>query len=431
MDATSITALALLIAAWAFVSGALSRHNLTGPMLFTLVGFLLGNPWWGPLAIDVETRSAHAVAELALAMLLFADASRIDLRALRRQAAVPLRLLGIGLPLAIALGTVAAFLLGPDMPWALALFIGAALSPTDAALSAPVIEDRRIPLLLRRSLNVESGLNDGIATPVVTVGVVLTASAVGLTSATESVAFATVVRELAVGAGAGVAVGALGGWAATVATRRGWTTPGARRIAVLSLAVGAFGLAQAAGANAFIAAFTAGLAFSAVASKDLVDTEADVVLPELGGELLALGVWFLFGAGLIPVILAYANGWTVLYAVLALTVLRMLPVALALVGAGLPRRHVLFLGWFGPRGLASVVFALIAVEELAESQHPLVAQAIAVVALTVLLSVLLHGATAGPAAARSSAAPEPGDADAPQARRGHLPAADRGASTHP
>lgn len=416
MSVASVSTLAMLIAIWALVSGALARRNLTGPMLFIIAGFLVGNPWWGPLPIDAEAESVQAVAEVTLALLLFADASRIDLRGLRREASVPLRLLGIGLPLAILLGTASAVALGSGLPWALALFVGAALAPTDAALSAAVINDRRVPMLLRRSLNVESGLNDGIATPVVTVALALSATALGLTETTEGHALAGAVRELAIGTAAGVAVGFVGGWAANGATRRSWTSAGARQMAVLALAVGAFALAQVGGGNGFIAAFVAGLAFSGVAAKDLVDTETVVVLPELGGELLALVVWFLVGAGLVPIVVANLSLSTILYAGLSLTLVRMVPVALAMTGTGLSRRDVLFLGWFGPRGLASVVFALLAVEALAEAEHPRVGQAVSVVALTVLLSVVLHGVTAAPAAKRFGRAPDRGAQAAPAAR---------------
>ncbi|WP_062378452.1 cation:proton antiporter domain-containing protein [Demequina pelophila] len=423
MNVASATALALLIAGWAVMSGVLSRRNITGPMVFTAAGLLLANPWWGPIPIDVEAASARAVAELTLALILFADASRIDLRALRREASLPVRLLGIGLPLAIALGTAAAMILGPGMSWALALFVGAALAPTDAALSAPVIEDRRVPLRLRRSLNVDSGLNDGIATPVVTLALVMSASALGVTSASESVAAERAFLELVVGAAIGLVVGVVGGLAATIASRRRWAPRGALQIAVLALAIASFAAAHAAGGNAFISAFVGGLAFSGATRGRLAEAEADaesvVVLPELGGEMLALALWFLFGAGLVPVIVAYGSPAAFLYALLALTVLRMVPVAIALIGTGLPRRDVLFLGWFGPRGLASVIFALFAVEALAASEEPVVGTVVATVSLTILLSVLLHGISAGPGAARFGAA-GPDRRGGPKARRQYL-----------
>ncbi|TIC88453.1 sodium:proton antiporter [Nocardioides sp. GY 10113] len=425
MTATAIAVLSALVAAWALMSGALSRHNVTGPMVFVAAGYLLGNPDWGPMGVDVATESARVIAEVTLALLLFADASRIDPEQLRHTAAVPARLLGVGLPLAMIAGTAAAVVLVADLPWVLALFVGAALAPTDAALSAAVITDERVPLRLRRSLNVESGLNDGIATPVVSMALAASAAVFGLSGGAESVAVVDALRELGLGVLAGALVGGVGAWATDRALRRGWASADARAMAVLALAVVAYASALASGGNGFIAAFVAGLAFSGVSARDAADDGA-VVLPELGGELLALVVWFLFGAGLVPIIVTNIDLAAVTFAVLALTVLRMVPVGIALIGSGLSRRDVLFLGWFGPRGLASVVFALLAVEALAESEHPLAAWAVAAIAFTVLLSVVLHGLSAGPAARRfgtpEGRPPEVGPA--PTARRQRLVAAD-------
>src|SRR3954451_15572947 len=182
-----VAVLTVLLFAWAVLSKLLARDNVTGPLVFAACGYLLANPNWGLLTVHVQAGSVRVTAELALALLLFSDAARVNVRALRRDATTPLRLLGVGLPITIAAGglVAAAVLLG--LPWAVAGFIGAALAPTDAALSAQVINDERIPMRLRRALNVESGLNDGIATPVVTVMVAAAASQLGVTS--ESTGF--------------------------------------------------------------------------------------------------------------------------------------------------------------------------------------------------------------------------------------------------
>jgi NhaP-type Na+/H+ or K+/H+ antiporter len=194
---------------------------------------------------------------------------------------------------------------------------------------------------------------------------------------------------------------------------------GGRRLATLAAALASFELAVALDGNGFIAAFVAGIAFGARLPADVADVEEVGELPELMGELLALAVWFLFGAALVPLALDYLSMSTLVYALLSLTVIRMVPVALSLLGSGLDLPTVLFVGWFGPRGLASVVFALLAVEELGES--PLVGQAVAVVALTVLLSVVLHGVSAGPLGSRYVRTEEDLDpADVPRSRRpGH------------
>jgi sodium/hydrogen antiporter len=411
MSASIVAVFAVLLFGWSILSGALARHNVTGPLVFVSAGYLLGNPDWGPLPVDVEAASVHVIAEVALALVLFSDAARVNVGQLRRDAAFPVRLLGIGLPLSVVSGgLLAAWLLG-DLTWALAGFVGAALAPTDAALSVEVINDERIPLRPRRALNVESGLNDGIATPIVMFMIAVAASQIGISGESESFEAGTALRELGAGLLVGLAVGLVGAWLITFASRRAWTADGGRRLATLATAVSAFVIALAIGGNGFIAAFVAGITFGAALDQQVTDLEDAGQLPELGGELLALVVWFLFGATLVPVVVEFLDVPIVVYAVASLTIVRMLPVALALVRSGLDRPSVRFVGWFGPRGLASVVFALLAVEELGEAS-PLVGQAVAAVALTVLLSVVLHGITAGPGG-RRYVQRERADTDAP------------------
>ena len=256
-----------------------------------------------------------------------------------------------------------------------------------------MINDEQIPLRLRRALNVESGLNDGIVTPIVAFTLTVAATQLGVHGAGDSPE-ADALRELATGIAVGLAVGLGSGLLIALGSRRSWIVSGGRRVATLAAALSSFALAVTLHGNGFIAAFVAGIAFGAQFKKDAVELEEVVALPELLGEVLALFVWFLFGAVLVPVVVDHLDAPTVVYALLSLTVLRMLPVALALIGTGLDRSTVLFIGWFGPRGLASVVFALLAVEELGET--PVVGEAIAAVCLTVLFSVVLHGVSAGP-----------------------------------
>jgi sodium/hydrogen antiporter len=390
MTEVSFTVLAFLVLAWALVSRPLSRANVTGPMVFLLAGYLLANPDWGPVEVEVEAESVHLLAEVTLALVLFSDASRIDVTRLRTDTGVPLRLLGIGLPLSMVLGGGLALVLLDDPAWALAVFVGASLAPTDAALSVQVIDDERVPLRVRRALNVESGINDGIATPVVVFA--LAAAAGTVDGAGETISDA--VGELVLGLVIGVTVGFGGARLLVLSSRRGWILAGGQRLATLAVAVGSFALALALGGNGFIAAFVAGISFGAGLVREVVDVDRAGELPELGGELLALAVWFLFGAALVPLAFHHLDVRLAAYALLSLTVVRLLPVALALLGAGLDTRTVGFVGWFGPRGLASVVFALLAIEELGETEA--LGEAVAAVALTVLLSVLLHGTTAGP-----------------------------------
>jgi sodium/hydrogen antiporter len=384
-----------LVLVWAVVSGALARHDVTGPLVFAIAGYLLANPDWGPLTVNVDAASVHAIAEVTLALVLFSDAARVNLADLRRDIMIPARLLGIGLILSVVLGGLLANWIFGAFPWALAGFVGAALAPTDAALSVQVIDDQRIPMRLRRALNVESGLNDGIATPIVVFMLAVAASQLG--TVTEDVTFEAGKALLELGGGLvlGVVVGVAGAALISEAARRRWIGTDSVRLATLAVAITAFATALALDANGFIAAFAGGIAFSAMLDARVVDLEEAAELPQLGGELLALVVWFLFGATLVPVAFHNLNGRVIGYALASLTIVRMLPVMLSLLGARLDRPSVVFVGWFGPRGLASVVFALLAIEELGTGSAEVVT-AVATVTLTVLFSVFLHGITAGP-----------------------------------
>lgn len=409
MGEVGFAVLMLLVLAWAVVSHLLERSNVPTALVFLSSGYVLANPGWGVLDVDVDVPPMHLLVELTLALLLFSDAAQVDVARLRRDVGFPSRLLGIGLPVSIATGAVGAAVLLDDLTWGLAAFVGAALAPTDAALSAPVINDRRVPQRVRRILNVESGLNDGIATPVV--AFTLTVAAADLAGHDPGFALeGRALRELVLGILVGAIVGALGIGLISACSRRGWTAVGGGRVATMAAALASFSLALALHGNGFIAAFVAGIAFAArrpdaaeetpsatEPGEDPADQTTDelVELPELVGRLLALAVWFLFGAALLPLALDHLTATAVLYAVLSLTVFRMLPVALALLGSGTDRSTVLFVGWFGPRGLASVVFALLAVEELGTTSA-VVAEACSVVTLTVLLSVVFHGVSAAP-----------------------------------
>jgi NhaP-type Na+/H+ or K+/H+ antiporter len=391
----TVAVVGLLVFAWAIFSGALARRNITGPLLFAAAGYLLSNPDWGRLSVNVETSSVHVIAEVTLALVLFSDAARVNVQSLRRDISLPARLLTVGLLLSVVFGGLLAFALLTDLPWALAGFLGAALAPTDAALSVQIINDDRIPARLRRALNVESGLNDGIVTPIVTVMLAVAASQLGVVPHGTSYEFGTALRELAVGLGIGLPGGVVGARLLSYASRHGWIADGGRQIASLAVAVSLFALALTVHGNGFIAAFVAGIAFGAALHTDEADLEQTDELPTLGGELLALLVWFLFGATLVPIAFEYLDASMLLYALLSLTLVRMLPVGIALVRSGLDAPSTAFVAWFGPRGLASVVFALLALEELGDTSA-VVNRAVGAVALTVLLSVVLHGISAGP-----------------------------------
>jgi len=299
------------------------------------------------------------------------------------------RLLGIGLPLTMGLGTLLALaLVGKAGIW-LALLVGAALAPTDAALGAAMMDNSAVPARIRRIINVESGLNDGIATPFVTVAL---AGVIGGHAGGHGPGPA--VAELAIGVLVGVAVGGAGGLLVKTARSHGWVASSFVGSAVLALAVCAYASALALHGNGFIAAFVGGMAFGAVVGRR---DERLIPFVEETSALLSLLVWLAFGAIAIVPAFKILSWEIVLYAVLSLTVIRMVPVAIALAGARLGRTATVFIGWFGPRGLASVVFALLALEEAG----PAAAEpAVAVISVTVLFSVIAHGATADPLARR-------------------------------
>jgi NhaP-type Na+/H+ or K+/H+ antiporter len=255
-----------------------------------------------------------------------------------------------------------------------------------------------VPARIRRLINVESGLNDGIATPVVLV-------AIAGAAATEEAAHTgpgAALAELAIGLAIGAAVGAGGGWLIKVARRRGWVAEGFAGAAVLALAACCYATSVALHGNGFIAAFVGGLGFAAAGRE----AARFVPFVEETGALVSLLVWLLFGVIAVVPAVESLTWQTAVYSVLSLTLIRMLPVAVALLGTGLGRATIAFVGWFGPRGLASVVFGLLALEALGqEAARP----AVAVIAFTVLLSVVAHGLTAEPLAKRYGARLSPAE----------------------
>jgi NhaP-type Na+/H+ or K+/H+ antiporter len=351
----------------------------------------------GPLAVLGVAPSNEVVkilAEITLVLVLFSDASRVGLRDLQAELGLCVRLLGIGLPLTIGLGTLLALALFGGINIWLALLIGAALAPTDAALGAGIMVNRAVPARIRRLINVESGLNDGIATPFVLVAVAGAAAAAHESGTGPGAA----VAELALGLAVGGVVGGAGGWLVKVARRRDWAAEGFAGAAVLGLAVCAYASAIALHGNGFIAAFIGGLAFGSTSGRR---GEPLVPFVEETGALVSLLVWLAFGAVAVAPMFDHLTWQLVVYAVLSLTIIRMAPVALALVGTRLGWATTAFVGWFGPRGLASVVFALLALEDLGDKAA---SPAVAVITATVLLSVIAHGASAEPLARRYGAA---------------------------
>lgn len=417
MDVTVVLIITATIFVWGTVSARLTGADLTAPIVFVAVGGLLAAI--GLVDAPTAPETLKPLVETTLIWVLFSDAARIPIREVRRDLGEYARLLAVGLPLTVLAGWGLSTWLFPGLGSWLALLVAAALAPTDAALGVPVVTNRAVPSRVRRLITVESGLNDGIVTPVVMLALAGAASAEEIADAPglwEAVA------ELAIGAVIGGAMGLAGGWLLRRTRRSGWSAEDFAGIAVLALAIATYAAAVVAHGNGFVAAFCGGLAFGAAAGRR---GSAELVFLEQAGGLVSLLVWLAFGAIALPIMRDRVDLATVIYAVLSLTVVRMVPVALASIGSGLDRDTVLFVGWFGPRGLASLVFALLALEELGPSAE----EAVSIIGVTVFLSVLAHGLSAGPLAARYGQAvaargPEPGGPVADIPFRG-LPRAQR------
>lgn len=357
-------------------------------MIFIVAGMLIG--WLVTGYVDVSkppfSTIIFLIAEIALVLVLFSDASRVGLKALKNDLST--RLLIVGLPITIVLGVIAATLIFPDVPWWVAGIIGAALAPTDAALGQIVVQNKDVPQKIRTTIEIESGLNDGGSVPflLVFIAIGLAAEAFRPMGFFIEVAF----EQIVYGALVGLALGLAGGWMVLKSREKRWITPTYERIAFLALALLTFFIADEIGGSGFIAAFIGGLALGYIV-KDAGEILID--FSETEGQLLNLTVFFLLGIVVVP-LLPDVNWQIILYSVLSLTVIRMLPVALSLIGTKLSWNSVLFIGWFGPRGLASIVLALLALEELKVLHGD--TTFISVVFITVLLSVFAHGLTASP-----------------------------------
>ena len=409
LDVAVVTVVAASALLWSLLAARLERLNISAPMAFVVLGLVSTHGPLSVIEVQVGSSTTRSVAEITLALVLFVDASRVNVRKLRQDAVLPVRLLAVGLPLTIGLGfVVAAGLYQGTGLWVVAV-IAAAVAPTDAALGAAIMQDRRVPGRIRRVLNVESGLNDGIATPFV--GIFLAGAA-----ASEAVHGAggvgAAVVDLVGGAGMGVGIGLVAAFLMRVAVIRGYSAAAFRPLTPLAVAVLAYAGTVEVGANGFIAAFVAGMAFGSAIPPEL---EPTVEFTNVVGEVLSLLVWFLLGAAMLVPAFQDAQWQDVVFAALALTVVRMVPVAIACVGLGLDRRTVAFIGWFGPRGLASVIFALLAFDTLEPSDG---SRVLAAVTITVVASVVAHGMTASPFAARYGAAAATLHPDGPE----HVPA---------
>jgi NhaP-type Na+/H+ or K+/H+ antiporter len=391
VDSSSLIVIAAVLLGYALLSRRLQGTSLTAAMVFVVAGFVFGPEVLGWLHISLGRSGVSALAEATLVVVLFTDASRMDLPALRREYVVPARLLGIGLPLTIAAGVVAGALMLHNVSWAEALVLAIVLAPTDAALGQAVVTDESLPSRIRQGLNVESGLNDGICVPLLTIALAIAQTDAGDTTGTHATKL--VVEAIGWGIAGGVIAGAVAAFALRGAMSRNWIEGRWIQVVPVVAAAGAFGIADSRGGSGFIAAFVGGMVFGGIAGRD---TAAAGFSEELGSVLNGVTL-IVFGAAVLGSLWSQIGLVEVVYAVLSLTVVRMVPVAVAMIGSQARAPTVLFLGWFGPRGLASIVFAVVVVEA---SGLPHTSELVLATTVTVALSVIAHGITAAPLARR-------------------------------
>ena len=375
----------LLLAA---VSRPLSSTPVTPAMVVVAVGVLVGPLVLDDLTVRPTSATVRTLAEATLAVVLFSDSSRVNLRALRREASMPVRLLGAGLPLTIVLGGLVAVALFGSFSLSDAFILGVILAPTDAGLGSAVVTDTRLPQVVRQSLNVESGLNDGICVPLLLILLATVSGAGG-----ESHPLRVVAEQIGYGLLGGLAAGALAAAIVILAGGRHLIDDAWRQIIPLAAAVLGYGIANALGGSGFIAAFVGGALFGLLAGGKAASMMG---FTEQTGAALDAVTFLVFGAVLLGPALEHLSWQIALYAVLSLTVVRMMPVAISLWGTHARAPTVAFIGWFGPRGLASIVFAVI----VEDAHLPHAGTIVAASYFTVGLSVLLHGLSAAPLVSR-------------------------------
>jgi len=392
----ALPAIALIVLAFAAVSGRLDGTSITAPMVFTGAGLVLGAKAAGLVDPQPGGATVKVLASATLAVVLFGDAARIDFRALREEYRVPTRLLGIGLPLTIVAGLGAALAVFGSLAWPEALVLAIVLAPTDAALGQSVVTLPSLPSLIRQGLNVESGLNDGLCVPLFYIAIAVASAEAGMTGVHHAVAI--VAEEIGYGGLAGAGAGVLAAAILLLAGRRGLVEPLWLQVVPAAAALLAYTTATALGGSGFIAAFVGGMLFGRLRHR--VGGEVGYLVEQLGA-LLGAATFAVFGAAFLEPALGGITWAVAVYALLSLTVVRMLSVGIAMLGTGARPQTLGFLGWFGPRGLASIVFAVLIVEQSGRLPHE--SLLLTTVYATVGLSVLLHGLSAAPLARRYAA----------------------------
>jgi NhaP-type Na+/H+ or K+/H+ antiporter len=383
---SSLAVLVLFAFLFSVIAGRVERSAVTGPIVFIAFGLIAGPVGLGFLNMDVQTVELRVVADLTLALVLFIDAANADLKTLRSHATIPRRMLLIGLPLCIVLGTVTGMVIFPDISFYELCILATMLAATDAALGKGVVSNKAVPARIREGLNAESGLNDGMCVPVLLVFLAL-ATGTGGEDGSTALALKLVAREIGIGLAVAVVLTLIAVKLITISMKRGWFTDVWIQIPVVTLALACFTTAQTLHGSGYIAAFVGGLIFGYFAKQE---THRLVMAGEGIAELLAMLTWLIFGSAVIGQLWSGMTLDVVIYSLLSLTVIRMLPNVIALTGSGEKLETKLFLSWFGPRGLASIVFFII----VANAHLPSESVLGHVVVCTITLCVIAHGLTA-------------------------------------
>ena len=391
----TLAIMAVFVFLYSITSGGLERTPINGAVAFTTFGLVFGPLGFDFLKLDVGAEGIRTLAEITLALILFIDAANADLGVLKQSFRIPTRLLLFALPLIILLGFGAGILIFNDLTLIEIAILATLLAPTDAALGKAVVTNKSVPNNIREGLNVESGLNDGICVPILFVFLALASDYSHGYDSTHELALILVAEEIGIGAAVGLGLTAFGALLMKRCAGKRWITETWRQLPVIALAVACFAVAQAIGGSGFIACFFGGMLFGGIA-KDL--KHGLLLAAEGTGDTLALLTWVVFGSAVIGKTIAYFTWEVVLYAVLSLTLIRMLPVYLVLTGINLRTDEKLFIGWFGPRGLASIVFAVIVLNHDLPGGSTIAITAVC----TILLSVIGHGLSANPLVAALS-----------------------------
>ena len=390
-ESLSLVAIVLCVLIAAAISRRIQGTIITLPMVYTVMGLILSGRVLGVIRLDLDNEFIQIIAEVTLILVLFTDASHIDVRRLIRQYSLPTLLLALGLPLMMILGTIVAAMLFAEFSFWEAAVLAIILSPTDASLGQAVVTNPKVPVSIRQALNVESGLNDGIAMPFLLLALNLAVAEESLLGQAHFLQQA--LAQIVFGVLAGVIIGFLGSRFIAWGQKSGWMSKEFQKLSALALALLAYGLADLSGGNGFIAAFVMGVMVTNISTTG--ETERIYEFAEVSVQgLIMLTFMIVFGAVMLPLALDKINITMLLYAILSLTVIRLLSVGLSLIRINVQRVTVGFLGWFGPRGIASILYIFTVLEEDLVNETVIYN----VVMLTVLISIFAHGITAVPLA---------------------------------